>query len=139
MKFLMNSKPIHINLGLLLIRLGIGCSLLFNYGYAKISHPEKWHALGEKMAMLHIHFMPAFWGFMAAFSEFFGSIFLILGLFSRCTNALLAFTMFIAFLTGFSKNDFNSEAFELMIVFIALIFTGPGKFSLDARLSGNKK
>lgn len=138
MKFLFNANAFYFNFGLLLLRIGLGFSYMYNHGFAKISHPEKWQALGEKMSLLHIHFVPAFWGFMAAFSEFFGGLFLLLGLFSRIACILLGFTMFVAFLTGFTKNEFNSAAFEMMTVFIALLFTGPGKYSLDARISGFK-
>lgn len=139
MKLLFNAGSKYFDLGLLIIRLGIGFSYMYNYGFMKISHPEKWAGLGEKMSMVGIDFAPVFWGFMAAFSEFFGSILLILGLGSRIACFLLGFTMFIAFLTGFSKNEFNSEAFEMMIVFIGLLFTGPGKYSVDAGFSRKKR
>ncbi len=138
-KALFNANATYFNFGLLFLRVGIGFSFIYNHGYAKISTPERWKSLGEQMQLLHIHFAPEFWGFMAAFAEFFGATFLILGLFSRISATLLAFTMLVAFLTGFAKDEFNSAAFEMGIVFIALIIMGPGKYSLDAKISGFKK
>ena len=138
-KFLFNANATAFSLGLLILRLGIGYSFVINYGYGKISNPLKWKGLGEDMSLVHIHFAPEFWGFMAAFAEFFGAIFLAMGIFTRISCFLLAFTMFIAFLGGFTEHEFNSHAFEMMIVFVAIMFTGPGKYSLDARIGGFRK
>jgi putative oxidoreductase len=94
------------------------------------------------MGNLGISFLPAFWGFMAAFSEFFCSIFLILGILFRPAALFLAFTMFIAALNhlnfppdspraGFSG---ASHAIELMAVYIALLYLGSGKFTVTSKL-----
>ncbi len=139
MKRLFNANATYASLGLLIIRIGIGFSFIYNYGYGKITDPERWGRLGEKMSLIHIEFAPVFWGFMAAFAESFCAAFLLIGIFSRLSAFFLAFTMMIAFLSGFSKNEFNAHAFELMIVFIALLFTGPGKYSIDAKIAGFKK
>jgi len=91
------------------------------------------------MQLININFAPVLWGFMASFAEFFGAVFLILGLFTRISSFLLAFTMFIAVMTSVAKSDFNAYPFEMMIVFIAIMIIGPGKFSIDAQISGFKK
>ena len=78
-----------IDLGLLIIRIGIGISFMI-HGYPKlVGGVETWKELGEVMQMVGINFVPAFWGFMAAFAEFFGGLFLMLGLFfaPACVNA----------------------------------------------------
>ncbi len=139
MKFLFNANATYLNFGLLFLRVMIGASFIYNHGYNKITHPEKWKDLGGSMSLLNIHFTPELWGFMAAFAEFFGASFLILGLFSRLVALMLAFTMLVAFLGGFADKEFNSYAFGMMIVFISLIIIGPGKFSLDAKIGGFKK
>jgi putative oxidoreductase len=93
------------------------------------------------MANLGIDFMPVFWGFMAAFAETFGAVFLILGLFYRPATFMLAFTMFVAMMTHLAKLDpWNRVGYpmELMFVFIGLFLIGPGRFSLDYMLLGRK-
>lgn len=126
------------NEGLLIIRIGLGIMFMY-HGFPKITGgPEKWAGLGMAMGSLGIHFFPVFWGFMAAVSEFFGGILLIAGLFTQPTCAFMAFTMAIASLTQLTKGqglDGASHAMELGIVFIGLIFVGPGKYSLDKKFN----
>lgn len=128
--------------GLLFIRLGIGFAFIFVHGWGKISGgPELWGKIGGSMANIGITFAPVFWGFMAAISEFGGGIMLVLGLFTRSTSAFMAFTMFVAFIQHTSKLDPWSKAIyptEMFAVFMALIFLGAGKYSIDALISKKK-
>ncbi len=124
---------------MLFLRIALGGSFIYYHGFKKIADPSRWEKLGENMQLININFAPEFWGFMAAFAEFFGAVFLILGLFTRISSFMLAFTMFIAVMTSVAKNDFNAYPFEMMIVFIAFMIIGPGKFSIDAQISGFKK
>lgn len=138
-KYLFNANATYANLGLLFLRLALGGSFIYNHGFKKIADPSRWAKLGENMHIVHLNIAPSFWGFMAAFAEFFGAAFLILGLFTRVSSFMLAFTMFIAFMSSSAKGDFNAYPFEMMIVFIAILIIGPGKFSIDAQISGFKK
>jgi len=125
--------------GLLFLRLVIGATMALFHGYAKISGgPERWAGLGGSMQELGISFLPTFWGFMAAFSEFFGSLLLVLGLLFRPAAALLAFTMLVAVVrhlnipAGEPGSGWSgaSHALELFGVYVALFLTGPGRFAL---------
>lgn len=133
----MNKTFFHQNkdTGLLILRLGIGLPFIFTYGLMKIqSGPELWTQLGGAMSNVGITFLPAFWGFMAALSEFGGGILIALGLFTRSAAAFLAFTMLIAAILHLSMRDQWHNVvspIEMLAVFIALIFLGAGKFSLD--------
>jgi len=124
---------------MLFFRIALGGSFIYNHGFNKITDPSRWEKLGQNMQLININFAPVLWGFMASFAEFFGAVFLILGLFTRISSFLLAFTMFIAVMTSVAKSDFNAYPFEMMIVFIAIMIIGPGKFSIDAQISGFKK
>ncbi len=137
--FLFNANATYFNIGLLILRVGIGASFIYHHGYGKISDPSRWHAIGENMSAIGVDFAPAFWGFMAAFAEFFGGVFFVLGLFTRPVTLLLAFTMFIAFINGYIQGEPDAYPLEMMIVFIAVLFTGPGKYSIDAKISGFRK
>ncbi len=130
-----NSKDI----GLLLIRLTIGASMLIFHGYAKLTGgPEVWMKLGGNMKMLGIIFLPAFWGFMAAFAEAIASVLIMLGILFRPATALLAFTMLIAVLTHMNmsswvfKPDWKgaSHAIEFLAIYIGLFLIGPGRFGV---------
>ncbi|NIS38207.1 DoxX family protein, partial [Candidatus Saccharibacteria bacterium] len=58
--------------------------------------PEKWQKYGETLAKMSIEFAPTFWGFMAAFSETFAALLLMLGFLFRPATILLFITMFVA-------------------------------------------
>jgi putative oxidoreductase len=136
------NKTVLADTGLLIVRVGLGLSFIFLHGLQKLTGgPERWAGLGKTMSNLGIDFMPVFWGFMAAFAETFGAVFLILGLFYRPATFMLAFTMFVAMMTHLAKLDpWNKVGYpmELMFVFIGLLLIGPGRFSLDNILFGKK-
>ncbi|MFT5969945.1 MAG: putative oxidoreductase [Flavobacteriales bacterium] len=122
------------NLGLLIIRLGLGVMFML-HGYPKLfGGYERWEFLGQQMQLIGINFIPTFWGFMASTSEFVGGLFFILGFLYKPTTLILTFTMIIASLYHISIGDGingTSHPIEMAIVFIGLLFTGPGKYSLD--------
>jgi len=128
------------NWGLLLLRVGIGGSMILFHGYGKLTGgPEVWEQVGASMGLFGIHSMPVLWGAMAAMAEFFGSLLLILGIFFRPAALGLAFTMGVAVLhhlhlppdhaaAGWSG---ASHALELGCVYAALFLTGPGRFRIS--------
>lgn len=136
MNILRNHYPSR-DFGLLILRIGIGV-MFMTHGWPKITGgTEMWTGIGESMGNLGISFAPIFWGFMAAFAEFFGGLLLVLGLFFRITNFLLVFTMIVAAIAHLKGDDgFGgaSHAIEAGILFFSLIFIGPGRFSLDEKL-----
>lgn len=128
--------------GILFLRIGIGFSFIFVHGWGKImGGPELWGKLGGSMANMGITFAPVFWGFMASLAEFGGGILILLGLFTRPASAFLAFTMLVAFMQHTSKLDPWNRAIypmEMFAVFMALLFIGAGKYSIDALISKKK-
>lgn len=138
----MNST-IFSDIGLLIIRAGVGFCFIFIHGLSKLTGgPERWAAIGSNMSNIGISFLPALWGFLAAFAETFGALFLILGLFYRTSSFLLAFTMFVAMMTHLAKLDpwgRVAHSMELMFVFTGLMLIGAGRYSLDRILFGRKK
>jgi putative oxidoreductase len=71
---------------------------------------------------------------MAAFAEFGGGILMILGFYFRPAVLLMAITMAVALRMHIGKGDpfgVYSHALELGIIFICLLFVGPGKLSVD--------
>lgn len=129
------------DLGLLIIRVGIGILFIF-HGWPKITGgPETWGWLGKALASYGINFMPEVFGFIAAISEFAGGILLVLGLFTRTSIFFLFGTMAVAALMHLGAGDpFGKVSHPLMAlaVFAGLFFTGPGKYSLDAKFFNKK-
>lgn len=139
---LSSSEGVAKDFGLLLVRLGISVSVFVFHGYGKITGgTETWERTGGAMANLGITFAPVVWGFLAAFAETAGSILIVLGPLFRAATLMLAFNMFVAGMMHLNLPADSpasgwlpaSHAFELMIVYLALFFTGPGRFA--ARLS----
>jgi putative oxidoreductase len=134
---ILRSRYSYKNIGLLLLRIGIGLMFIL-HGWPKMAGgPEKWDMLGKTMSLLGVNYLPVFWGFMAAFAETVGGLFLMLGLFFRPTCVLLLITMLVATLRHLLGGDgFGgySHALESSILFFSLIFIGPGKYSLDRAL-----
>ena len=131
---MLKSLSKHRDLGLLILRIGIGFMMSF-HGYPKIlGGPDKWEQIGGAMSYIGIDILPVFWGLMASATEFLGGLLLMVGLATRPVCILLAFTMFVAASMHLGRGDgFGgaSHAIELGILFVSLIFLGPGKYSAD--------
>ena len=128
----------HRHIGLLVLRIGIGLMFILHGAPKLFGGVEKWVKIGGAMASLGIGFAPAFWGFMAAVSEFFGGICLILGVAFRPACILLTITMLVAAISHLSRGDGlggASHAIELGIVFLSLILIGAGKYSIDEKFA----
>lgn len=130
------------DLGILLLRLGTGMIFIFIHGLGKIKGgPELWTKLGGAMSNFGITFLPAVWGFMSAFTEFFVPMFIIIGLFYRPAALLLAFNMIVATTSHFHNLDpWGRIAYPMMmaIVFVSMFLMGPGKFSVEEYIKRRK-
>lgn len=130
-----------MNIGLLILRVGIGL-MFIHHGLPKLlAGEEKWAFLGQQMEHIGIGFGFIFWGFMAALAEALGGLLLIAGLLTRPAAMLMFFTMFIAALMHLNAGDGikgASHAIEMGVVFIFLILAGGGKWSLDELLVRSK-
>jgi putative oxidoreductase len=133
----MKRKEDLLQIGLLIFRVGIGISILL-HGLPKLTGGvEMWTYIGGSMSIFGITFAPAFWGFMAAVAESVGGLLFALGLFFRPAAILLTGTMIVALATHLAAGDdfmVFGHALDLLIIFAASIFIGPGRYSLDAKL-----
>jgi putative oxidoreductase len=138
------ASNIHLNsLALLFLRLTIGVAMGF-YGYHKLTHFQE--MMLEDFWVKDVNFMG--WGgpvslALTVFAEFFCSIFLILGLATRlsliplliCTGYIAGvldhFELVSAGEHGYSVN----HAFFYFMIYLVLLLTGPGRWSVDKLIS----
>ncbi len=122
------------DLGLLVLRVGIGL-MFVTHGYPKLfGGVEKWSGLGSVMKMWGIDFYPVVWGFLASASEFVGGLLLVAGFFFRPACFFLFATMLVATSMHLGQGDGlkgASHAIEAGILFLSLILIGPGKYSIQ--------
>lgn len=133
MRKLTSGKSININLGLLILRIGIGTSFIIHGAPKILGGPDQWGRIGGAMGNIGIDFAPSFWGFMAGFVEFVGGLCLILGIFWVPACILLFCTMMIAMVRHIADGDSFaqiSHPLEAGILFLSLIFIGAGKHRL---------
>ena len=119
---------------LLFLRVTLGTVFIYLHGWPMLAGGlARWKVDGAAMRHVGISFWPGFWGFMAAFSESIGVGLLIVGLCFRPSCLLLVITMTVAALSHYHAHGLGeaSHALELGLVFAALIFVGPGKYSVD--------
>lgn len=129
--------------GILMMRIGIGIAFAFTYGLMKIQGGvEMWNGIGMTMSNVGVTFAPVVWGFLASVSEFGGGILLLLGLFTRTAAFFMAFTMVMASIQHLKSLDPWHVAIlpmELFSVFMALVFLGAGKYSIDHLIAKRKE
>lgn len=124
--------------GLLILRVGIGIVYLF-HGFPKIfGGPEQWENVGRATQFVGISVLPVFWGFLGSSAEFFGGLLIIFGLFTRPAVIALFLTMTVATAMHIGSGDefaYTSHALKMSILFLGLFFMGPGRHSLDKKIS----
>ena len=119
------------NTAMLLLRLVVGI-LMMNHGYNKLAHFTE-----------TAKDMPSFLGIgstittaLVVFAEFFCSLFIILGLFTRLACIPLIITMSYALLKA-HKGDFFGDgemACLYLGTYLTLLIIGPGKVSVDGMI-----
>ena len=126
------------NLGLLILRVGIGLIFVLHGYPLLIAGTAKWTWLGRQMSFLGITFAPAFWGFIAAASELVGGALLVVGLRARIAAFFMSGVMFVASYMHLSQGDGFSgaaHALSMLTVFVSIMFSGAGEYSLDRLFS----
>ena len=120
------------SLGALVMRLVLGV-IMVRYGYKKVIPSGALYDFTHMVTRLHL---PAWLGYVAAFTEFFGGMLLIVGLLTRVAALMTAIDMAVAILKIHLHGGLmgpNSFAFPLALFAIALmlVFTGCGWLGLD--------
>lgn len=124
------------DLGLLALRVSVGLLMLIGHGLGKMGK------LGDDPVQfadpLGMGVMTSL--VLAVFAEVFCSAALVVGLLTRAAAVPLIVTMLVAAFIVHADDPWSRKEFAIMylIPYVTLLLTGPGKFSLDAKLFRRK-
>lgn len=113
---------------MLLLRVGLG-GLMIPHGYDKLVHFASYRkdfinflGIGSSISLA-----------LVIFAEFFCSLFLIFGLFSRLVVIPLIIAMTVAVLKAHNSEIFGEGEHAMLFIvgFFTILLVGPGKASLD--------
>ena len=118
---------------LLLVRITVAAFML-THGYPKLM---KLLAGGEIMFADPFGLGMTFSLVLAVFAEFFCSILVGFGLGTRLATIPLIITMLVAAFIAHANDPFGKKELALLylVIFVFLLFTGSGKFSVDYLIS----
>jgi putative oxidoreductase len=129
-KKLTNAAPLNLDLGLLILRF-FSFAFMLTHGWPKFQKLVAGNfqfgdpiGVGVEASLI-----------LAVFAEFFCAILIMIGLFTRTALVFSAITMAVAAFLAHSGDPFGKKELALiyLVISIALIFTGPGKYALDKK------
>jgi len=135
MNKLWSYAPINIDAGLLILRVAAGLLVAVNHGWGKV---ERFMS-GEAIKFYDFGGIgPQASLGLAAFAEFVCALLVVLGLFHRLALIPLVITFIVAaFMANADATLADREpALAYLFVFVTLLLTGPGKYSVDAARAG---
>jgi len=132
---LLRSTPGQVDLGLLLLRLWFGGVLAINHGLPKLGHMAGFAAGVAEMGLP----APTLMAYAAVAAELVGGLMLAAGLGTRLAAVPVTLTMLVAAFVRHAADPFMKKEFALAygVVALVLLITGPGRYSVDARLAGD--
>ena len=126
-----SAKPIALDLGLLIIRLAVS-GFMLTHGYPKLIHfAERAERFSDPLGIGSTASLA-----LVVFAEFFCSILLFLGLFTRFALVPLIITMAVVVFIVHGDDPFGDKekALLFLVPYMALFLTGPGHWSFDRKL-----
>lgn len=121
-----------VDYALLWLRLALGVAMIYGHGWPKLMRLFS----GEPIEFADPFGLgPAVSLGLATFAEFFCSILLMLGLYTRLALIPLIITMLVAILHAHAGDPFSrwEKPLLYLIAYLGLLLAGAGWFSLDAR------
>ena len=140
---LISFQPINLSLGILLIRIIIGVLMAF-YGYQKLINFETMAASdfwAKEVSFLGMTGKTPL--ALTIFAEFFCSLLLIIGLFTRlaliplliCMGYIIACVAKFAIINSGDNGTEVNTAFVYFMIYLGIYLTGPGNYSLDYKIA----
>ncbi|WP_438423696.1 DoxX family protein [Aquimarina macrocephali] len=135
-KSIWTTSEISVSFGLLMLRIGISFSMIYLHGYPRlINFSEISSEFADPLGVGIVTSLS-----LVVFAEFFCSLFLIIGLFTRWSCVPLIITMIVAtwIINGGKGFIFQEKSIIYLIGYTSLLISGGGYFSLDYLLLGRK-
>ncbi|MBS1583781.1 MAG: DoxX family protein [Bacteroidetes bacterium] len=126
---LLNSEEVSNDLGVLVLRISAAGTLFWQHGWPKLMHfSEKVDHFSDPIGL-----GPAFSLVLILIAEVLCSALVLLGLWTRLTTIPPIIGMAVAAFLAHGDDPFAKKELAVlyMAAFIALFFTGSGRFSLD--------
>lgn len=133
----MELPPRFHDYGLLTLRLAFGFTMIYGHGFGKLTRLFG----SEEMSFADPFGLgPVASLILVVFAEFFCSLLIMVGLFTRAALIPLIITMVTAYFTAHFDDTFGRQEKAIMygFAYLGLFFTGPGRYSLDAMMQKNK-
>jgi putative oxidoreductase len=131
MKRIFNTNYNHqsLDFGLLILRIGFA-AIMITHGWGKLNMVLSGAEI-QFADPIGIGMVPSF--YLTIFAEFFCSVLVILGLFTRLALIPLMITMAVACFVVHAADPFSKQepSLMLLIAFLFLMFSGPGRYSID--------
>jgi putative oxidoreductase len=127
------STPSQQDIALAVVRVGFGLSLALAHGLGKLSHPDQF-VNGLTQGGFPA---PALLAWVAILSEFAGGLLLALGLFARPAAAFVIGTLGVAAFHVHAADPYQKKELALayVVIGLAILIAGPGRYSVDALLA----
>lgn len=125
------------SIGLFVLRVGTSALLFGAHGWDKVTHIAA--RAKDFPDPLHVG-SPASFG-LVVFAEALCTIFVALGLFTRAAVIPIIGFLGVAFFVQHAQDPFRQKelAIVFLVPFLAIFFTGPGRFALDAWIGLRRK
>lgn len=122
--------------GLAVLRILVSAAMLV-HGWDKLAaYNELFHDFGDPIGLgSEVSYI------LTVFAEFFCSILLIIGLFTRVAAVSLVITMLVAVFIAHGGDEWSKKekAALYLIPYLAILTAGPGKYSADEQLFNKPK
>ncbi|MCB9167825.1 MAG: DoxX family protein [Flavobacteriales bacterium] len=126
---LFNSRPIAADLGLLVLRISAGGTMLLQHGWPKLAHfADHMEEFSDPLGISAPVSLA-----LIVFAEFFCSILVVLGTWTRAALVPLLIGMGVIVFVVKSGQAFGDRELPVLYLcaFLTLFFTGSGRYSVD--------
>lgn len=123
--------------GMFILRVGTGLIMMLSHGWGKLAGYSSMAGsfsdplgLGSEISLI-----------LTIFAEFFCSLFLVLGLFTRYAVIPLIINMAVAVFIVHAGDPFSKQEHGLLFLlpFVFFLLAGPGKYSMDTMVLKKRK
>lgn len=122
-------RTAQVDLGLLVLRLGLGLIMAFSHGWGKLlGFTERLATFSDPLGIGSVLSMV-----LTVFAEFFCALAVALGLFTRAAVIPLIVTMMVAAFVIHGADPWGKKEFAMLylVPLLTILLAGPGEYSLD--------